>query len=337
MKWNRSSVSGMLAMSALTAVMTGGFAVNAAEFRVSGPQTYRNLSVFLIHGANQPGAPRKLLTLQEALQQHKVVVYETGSVNQLAIENVSPDEDVYIQSGEIVKGGQQDRTFKDDFILPTKSGKVPIASFCVEHGRWSQRGEESAGIFASAPQAVAAKQVKMAMRMATSQQMVWNEVRKEQDKLSSVAGSVRAPASPTSYTLSLESPQLQHSVNDYIGNLTAAPNGSADVIGYAFAINGKINSAEVYASNELFRKLWPKLLRASSVEALASFDPGLKFEKPGFEAVRASLQDADHGRPSTRQVNARTSLVTKETERNIVFETRAPGQGGWIHRSYIAK
>lgn len=333
MKWNRNSVPAALAITAMTAV----WAVNGAEYRVSNPQTYRNLSVFLIHGANQPGAPRKFLTLQEGLQQHKVVVYETGSVNELAIENVSPDEDVYIQSGEIVKGGQQDRTLKDDFILPTKSGKVPIASFCVEHGRWSRRGEEAVRSFESAPQAVAAKQVKMAMRMASSQQQVWNEVSRAQDKLSSVAGSVRAAASPSSYMLSLESPRLQQSVENYIRDLAAAPNGSADVIGYAFAVNGKINSAEVYASNELFRKLWPKLLRASAVEAVSGFDPGAKFKKASFEAVRASLRDADHGRSSTRPVNSRTSVVTKETERSVMFETRDQAQGGWVHRSYIAK
>jgi hypothetical protein len=265
------------------------------------------------------------------------VVYETGSVNQLAIENVSPDEDVYIQSGEIVKGGQQDRTLKDDFILPTKSGKVPIASFCVEHGRWSRRGQETVRNFESAPQAVAAKQVKMAMRVASDQQQVWNEVARAQDKLSSVAGSVRAPASPTSYMLSLESPKLQQSVENYIRDLASAPNGSTDVIGYAFAVNGEINSAEIYASHELFRKLWPKLLRASAVEAVASFDAGRKFEKPGFEAVRASLQDADHGRSSLRQVNSRTAVVTRQTERNVVFETRDQAQGGWVHRSYIVK
>ena len=334
MKLNNSSMPAALAVTALA--MATSFTADGAEYRVSGPQTYQNLSVFLIHGANQPGA-RKLLTLQEALQQHKVVVYETGSVNELAIENVSANEDVYIQSGEIVKGGQQDRTLKDDFILPTKSGKVPIASFCVEHGRWSRRGGEAVRNFESAPQSVAAKQVKMAMRVASDQQQVWNAVSKAQDQLSSVAGSVRAAASPTSYMLSLESPKLQQSVENYIRDLAAAPNGSPDAIGYAFAVNGKINSAEVYASSELFRKLWPKLLRASAVEAVSNFQAGATFEKPSFASVRASLQDADQGRSSARQVNSRTSVVTKETERNVLFETRDQAQGGWVHRSYMTK
>lgn len=306
----------------------------AAEYRISGPYVYENLAVFLVHGANQ--TPKRFLTLQEGLQQHKVIVYETGSVNELAIENVSPDQDVYIQSGEIVKGGQQDRTLKDDLILPTKSGKVPITSFCVEHGRWTQRGQEAVRRFESSPQAVAAKQMKMAIRVADNQQQVWNQVAIAQDKLSAVAGSVRAPASPSSYMLSLESPRIQHTVENYLHALSAAADGQGDVIGYAFAVNGKINSADVYASNDLFRKLWPKLLRASAVEAVSNLQPG-KFEKPDFEAVRESLRDADHGRSVSRDVNARTSVIVKETENNVLFETRDKAQGAWVHKSYIAK
>ena len=44
------------------------------------------------------------------------------------------------------------------------------------------------------------------------------------------------------------------------------------MIGYVFAINGHINSADVYASRALFLKLWPKLLEASAVEAIAELN-----------------------------------------------------------------
>src|SRR5437870_445332 len=78
----------------------------AGEYRVTGPYAYQNLAVFLIHGPERlPG--KNILTLSEALKQRKVIVYETREVNTLAIENVSDDE-VFVQSGDIVKGGQQD-------------------------------------------------------------------------------------------------------------------------------------------------------------------------------------------------------------------------------------
>ena len=60
----------------------------AADYRVSGPYTHENLSIFLIHG--KPGG-KSYLTLKEAVEQKKVVVSETKKVNELAIENISAE------------------------------------------------------------------------------------------------------------------------------------------------------------------------------------------------------------------------------------------------------
>src|SRR5439155_10084907 len=109
----------------------------ASAYRVSGPFTHDNLTIFLLHGKDQIEG-KKLLTLDEALAAKKVIVHETKDVNKLAIENVS-NEDVFVQAGDVVKGGQQDRALAVDMIVPPKSGKVPIPSFCVEQGRWSKR------------------------------------------------------------------------------------------------------------------------------------------------------------------------------------------------------
>src|SRR5204862_2923768 len=53
-----------------------------------------------------------------------------------------------IQSGDIVKGGKQDRAIAFDLLLPPKSGLVSVGSFCCEAGRWTKRGEEEATRFA---------------------------------------------------------------------------------------------------------------------------------------------------------------------------------------------
>jgi hypothetical protein len=309
---------------------------DGARYKVTGPDTHENLSVFLIHGPSR--STRKLITLQEAIAQKKVIVYETRSVNQLAIENVSDDDDVFIESGDIVKGGQQDRTLKDDFILPTKSGKVEISSFCVEHGRWTQRGKEPAAIFASANDMVATKELKMAVRVQADQSKVWNQVSAAQDKLSASMGApARAPASPTSFAMTMQAPAVQQSADSYIRNLAGIIDGKSDVVGYAFAINGKINSVEIYASHELFAKLWPKLLKASAVEALSEYQPKAKFAPPTVGTVTATLKDGESGQASARQVNARTKLEKKETNKTVLFETRDRESDAWLHRSYLSK
>jgi len=281
---------------------------------------------------------RHLLTLEEALDQHKVVVYETKNVNELSIENTS-DEDVFIQSGDIVKGGQQDRTLKDDMILPAKSGKLNLSAFCVEHGRWTRRGAERADTFESSRQAVASKELKMAVKMRANQSEVWDGVAKAQDKLSSNVGAgARAQASPTSFAMTMTAPAVEKSIDGYLQELAGIINHEGDAIGYAFAINGKLNSVDIYGSHELFTKLWMKLLRASSVEAVSEFDRDKKFEPVTAKMVQAALADAESGKTDTREVTGRTRVVVKESAQNVMFETVDRLQkDAPVHKNYLTK
>ena len=128
--------------------------------RVSGPVVHDNLAVFFIHGPSVPGPVP--LTLKEALAAGKVTVHETGSVSTLSIENTG-EEEVFVQAGDIVKGGQQDRVLTVSFLVPPRSGRMPIGAFCVEQGRWSARGQEDVKRFASADKAVPSREAKLAM------------------------------------------------------------------------------------------------------------------------------------------------------------------------------
>src|SRR5918997_1774014 len=169
--------------------------VPASDYRISGPYTHNNLAVFLIHGKDKL-AGKTFLTLQEALLQRKVVVYETKNVNELAIENLSRYEEVYVQSGDIVKGGQQDRMLGVDLIVPPRSGRISIAAFCVEQGRWQKRGSEEATRFSSSNERVATRELKIAANKTKPQGEVWKRVAEAQTKLSANVGrSVNAPIS----------------------------------------------------------------------------------------------------------------------------------------------
>lgn len=306
------------------------------DYRLSGPYTHDNLTIFLIHGSNKPS--KNLLTLDEAIDQHKVIVYETRNVNELAVENVS-SEDVFIESGDIVKGGAQDRTLKDDLILPSKSGKVSLNSFCVEHGRWSRRGAEAVTTFGEAHQAIASKQLKMAVKMKQDQQAVWDQVARAQADLSSnLRTDVRAAAAPTSFAMTLEAPAVQHSIDGFLEDLAGIVKGKEDVIGYAFAIDGKLNCADVYASHDLFSKLWMKLLRASSVEAVSANRTAQWVAPLTAAAVKTALLDAESGKASAKNLTDRTELIVRETAQNVMFETRDRAHGAaWVHRNYLTK
>jgi hypothetical protein len=60
-------------------------------------------------------------------------------------------------------------------------------------------------------------------------------------------------------------------------------------------VNGKINSADIYPSNGLFRKMWPKLLRASVTEAIGE-RTAEDAPAPPTAAVSGFIGSADHGR-----------------------------------------
>jgi hypothetical protein len=312
--------------------------LKAADYKISGPYTHENLTIFLIHGKDTLSG-KKFLTLQEAMEKKVFIVYETKDVNELAIENVSPSEEVYIQSGEIVKGGQQDRVLAVDLIVKPRSGRIPIAAFCVESGRWQKRGQEASAKFESSNEIIATRGLKIAANKSKSQSEVWAKVEEAQEKLSLNTGaSVNSSVSSSSLQLSLENKNVQEVTDNYIKKLSAIINGKTDVIGYAFAINGKINSSDVYGSSVLFKKLWPKLLKASAVEALAELQKGAKFDSVHADSVKGFFASTEDGKASENAVSERIKMVTKETDDNILFETRDETQGAAVvHRSYVKK
>jgi hypothetical protein len=307
-----------------------------SNYTLSGPYTHKNLSIFLVHGANQ--IEGNILTLQEALAQKKVIVYETKDVNELAIRNVS-NQDVYVQAGDIVKGGDQDRMLSMDFIVPPRSGRMPIAAFCVEHGRWNRRGDEASGVFSSSDGVVATKELKLAAKSAKSQGQVWESVKVAQDKLSENVGTrVNSDVSESSLQLALENHKVQESAETYVKALANILSGKRDVIGYVFAINGQVNSADVYASNGLFQKLWPKLLKANAVEAIAELQKDPKFEPTTTETIATFLAEAEDGKTNEEDVTERVKLVTRENAKQVFFETRDRKlKDAWVHRNYIKK
>ena len=308
-----------------------------SEYRISSPYVYKNLTVFLIYGQDKITGKR-WLTLQEALVQRKVIVYETKEVNELSIRNVS-NEEVYVQAGEIVKGGKQDRMLGVDLIVPPHSKKIPIAAYCVESGRWTKRGGEEAGVFSSSVDAAVSRDLKIAAKLANSQGEVWKNVTVAQDKLSANVGSrVNSAESESSLQLAVENRKVQETADGYVKELSRIVYTKANVIGYAFAINGNLNSADVYASTALFKKLWPKLLKASAIEAMAELRKDEKYQPASSDQVRTFFADSEMARPKEKAVSSRVNLVTREDTDNVFFETRDRAQKDvWVHRNYIKK
>jgi len=303
----------------------------------SGPFTYKNLSIFLIHGDDKL-VHSNLITLQEAIEQKKIIIHETENVNELHVENISTTQ-IFIQSGDIVKGGKQDRVIQFDLVVNPNSGRIPISSFCVEQQRWSKRGKEDLYQFNSSRNRITSKRLKLAAKENQSQQEVWEAVSISQDKLSgSVGKSVKSSVSGSSLQLTLEDKDIVKQTKDYINNISNKIYNRKNIIGYVFAINGEINSADIYANTKLFKKMWPKLLEASSVEAVSEYNSSTKNNDVTTDQVIKWLDEVENGKITNKTLDNNVIIKTKNSEKNILYETYTEkNETNWIHKNMIKK
>jgi hypothetical protein len=267
-------------------------AAAAEPVRVSAPASHDNLTVYFVHGPDDV-ASDKVVTLQEALDRKWVVVHETGNVNVLAVENTSDDHDLFLQSGDMVKGGKQDRIVSTDLLVPPKSGKVALPAHCVEQSRWRQRkASEAADRFHSSDGQACGKDLKAA-NFRQNQGGVWKEVAENQQKLSKNVGqTVNCPDSPSSLQLALDNPAVRAKADAYVAALKGRADGLPNVVGVVIVVNGQVSSADVYGSSTLFKKAWPKLLKSAAEEALADRTAGPCADPPTCRDVELFLANA---------------------------------------------
>ena len=294
------------------------------DYKFSGPFTHENLTIFLIHGEDRLKG-RKFMMLAEALEKKTFVIHETKSVNQLTMENLS-DEEVLILSGDILKGGQQDRVAQFDQIVPPKSGKVPLTVFCVERtaDRWGKEPTEKDKTFHSSPGQICTSALRLANRHKGVQGEVWQSVVKAQEALSTNAGAgVKDKASDSSLALSLKVKEVQAAVAQYVTKLETALKDKDDVVGFAFAINGKVYAADIYALANHVPEGLPRLLHASAVEAFAEVQKDKTFATASVENVKSFLAEADKGKATdARDVGKTISQSTNESERVLRFDSK---------------
>ena len=140
----------------------------------------------------------------------------------------------------------------------------------------------------------------------------------------SLGREVVAEHRPSSCQLSVEDEDLQKRKETYRAALAKIIEEKPDAVGYAFAINGEINTADTYGSGILFRKLWNKLLDAAVLEAIA--ESHRKSEKETSpvtaDSIRLWFIEADLSQISDRQeVPPGVRVDTRRSEKTVVFDT----------------
>jgi ARG/rhodanese/phosphatase superfamily protein len=337
--------SGQSAQTPLVALAPG--------FALEGPFTHANLSVYVVRGSTSDA--REYITLDEGFTARTVAVREKGmragqdqaEVNTLEIENRS-DKWLFLQAGDIVKGGKQDRTIMTDLTLAPRSGPQPLEAFCVEHGRWTPSGDGLA--FLNNPGIVAGAPLRIAIQGEKSQPRVWQEVARAEQQAVKAAraggASLAADAmlsSTGTYNAIAAHKTLNANRDAYVTALLPSVQKHADAIGLAIAINGKVTSADVYASAALFRRLSEKLLNSYALEGVLARDASPQVTAPTTQQVIALLSKPAV-RAAAETVGKSMQRSTRETDEAVVYQyghlsQPASQQAGSVvvHQNYLKK
>lgn len=309
---------------------------STGDLVVEEPVSHENLSICLIR---RPGAAAvaEYLTLEEGLKSGAVRVAETGQVNELTIQNDS-DRPLYVQGGDVVRGGKQDRAIANDFVVPPRSEPISIGSFCVEQGRWSARaGEVTATFAASGTMHMTGKEMKLACQVAGDQGEVWSEVAKSNASSAANSGTSRDLPASGSLELLQSSEEVQKAVGAYVERLAGATAGKPDAVGFALCVNGAISTVEVYGDPGIFAKLWPKLLRSAAAEALAakSAASAAKTATPA-DVLSFMAQERDAAARREKQTGPRSRVAVYDAADWAACESR-DADGKMLRSQWINK
>lgn len=245
-------------------------------------------------------------------------------VNRIVVIN-NATKPLYLMPGEIIVGGDQDRTIGREYVIQPSQEPVEIEVFCVEHGRWGGRDVQALAslVVASTAEsdrrasvAVAGQDVADLAKQANSgkfigsvgnvnksarivlqerkgQSAVWDEVRKENTK-----SGVKAESD--AFTGQYAEEDSVRRLDPYLAKLQTPVTEVKQVVGVIVAVNDKVDSVDILESTPLFQKLWPKLLKSYALDA-ANADPVTDTEADGDAAVDAKADAKDPPKPCTRE------------------------------------
>jgi len=205
---------------------------------------------------------------------------DSGAVNNLTVENRT-GHPVFLMSGDIVKGGNQDRIIAEDMVVPAVAiANVPV--FCVEAGRWQYREEDADDAAAKKVYAfkgyynVAAGELRRTVKETQNQSAVWA-------KVGDITSANDASNGTSAYTGLEGSEAFVEARERYLSFFEGKFEGMENVVGVV-AVNGDhIIASDVFGHPTLFQRQFPALLHSYVTDALTHENTG-KLEDKKLDA-----------------------------------------------------
>jgi hypothetical protein len=317
--------------------------LHGTAYRITGPYAHANLAVFLIHSPTQDEC--EFITLDQGLKDGTVVITEKGEgqVSELVLDNQS-DLPLFLQEGDRVQGGKQDRTIASSFVIPPKSGPSPLPAFCIEQGRWSGQSmlagldaaSTSHAVFkfsGTSNAALAPKEVRQAAKLLADQSEVWENVRAQKAAARTV---VMAPVTNSSLNETLDSPQVQKLSDEFANALGGVLKYHRDAVGVAIVVNGEIEEVNIYPNHKLLGKLYPRLLQSYALAAALQKDKAKDARQLAAADVSRFMTEGREQSRVSRQVDARNMLDVSYLD-GAKAAARTSFQGQPVHVQVLSK
>ena len=208
--------------------------------KIAEPVRYGQLAVYPVLVDDVPLLRGRWLTADAAISGGVLVVSEKpgGSVPLVQIENRSRDEYVFLMRGEVLAGGMQTRTVRQDVVL-APGQKIDLNVFCVEARRWSGNTTFSAGSKTMVPQSIQKE-----LRGGADQQKVWSEVTRNNAAL-------KAENATGNLDEALQAAPVKKTLDDVRRRIVPAiPRGTT---GFIFVDHGRALGLELFGSEDLAR------------------------------------------------------------------------------------
>lgn len=220
--------------------------------KIAAPIVEQRLAIYPILVDDVPMLHGAWLTLDEAVTRGTLMINEKGggSVPVVSVENRSKEAYILLMMGDVIKGGMQTRTVRQNTVLGP-GRRLDLEVFCVEAHRWQgEKGFSAAG--AKVPQSLQNE-----LRRGASQGEVWSGVARNN-------ASLGTENSTGSLETALKSPAVEKKLDVVRKHVVPAiPRGT---VGFIFVHGGNAVGAEFFGSEELARAEFPQLLDSYAVD-----------------------------------------------------------------------
>lgn len=236
---------------------------------------YENLRIYPIVAnasvADNHAAVQRLKTLSEGIKIPGFRITELKqfgrslehSVSALTVQNKST-ETIFLMSGDVVTGGNQDRVIAQDQVVAPGTVKN-IEVFCVEKGRWhyddptATQNEKNIYAFKGYYN-VASPQVRRAVQRTGNQQEVWDAVAK-------VTSANNAESGTHAYAALETANEAKAKRDAYLRYFAGKPAAQPDMVGMVVVCGDRVLGVDIFGHPDLFRRQYDALLHGYVAEA----------------------------------------------------------------------